>query len=285
MATSADMAATSDGLGDSRANGAGKVRSRNLGTAVEQPEGSIGIVALVEAGDNGRVAVADSTPSAQKWKTTDSVYVRLAKAQDEVKTITQDMTIKGISKKSGKEFSFKGVSSAQVVTFAKRTLLDHGLVFLPRQTRDGVVVSGNMTSVYVNAAFACVDSEGLFETGAWGSGTDDNDKAHSKAYTNAVKNILSKTLMMSTLEDDDGEATPHEPDHKPRQVRNAEAVTDVAIKTWADAYKSAIDGCKTLAQLKKVRAENSHMMTNPGIPQVTKDYFLDKLAALEGTLE
>ncbi len=229
--------------------------------------------------------MADSAPSTQKWKPTDSVHVRLAKAQDDVKTITQDMTIKGVSKKSGKEFSFKGVSSAQVVTFAKRTLLDHGLVFLPRQTRDGVVVSGNMTSVYVNATFACVDADGCFETGAWGSGTDDNDKAHSKAYTNAVKNILSKTLMMSTLEDDDGEATPHEPDHKPRQVRNAEAVTDVAIKTWADAYKAAIDGCRTLAQLKKVRGENAHMMNNPAIPAVTKDYFIETLTALEGTLE
>ena len=285
MATSADMAEAVGGLGDSRTNGAGSARTRNGRHDVDRAWEGGRAVSMAEAGDGGGVAVADSAPSTQKWKPTDSVHVRLAKAQDDVKTITQDMTIKGVSKKSGKEFSFKGVSSAQVVTFAKRTLLDHGLVFLPRQTRDGVVVSGNMTSVYVNATFACVDTDGAFETGAWGSGTDDNDKAHSKAYTNAVKNILSKTLMMSTLEDDDGEATPHEPEHKPRQVRNAEALTDVAVKTWADAYKSAIDGCKTLAQLKKVRAENSHMMTNPGIPQVTKDYFIDKLAALEGTLE
>lgn len=285
MATGADMAQPDSGLGDRGTDGTGNVRPRNGGADMARPYGSSGTVAVVAAGDNGRMEVVDSTPRPQKWKPSDSVYVRLSRAQDDVKTITQDMTIKGVSKKSGKEFSFKGVSSAQVVTFAKRALVDHGLVFLPRQTREGVVVSGNMTSVYVNATFACVDSDGSFETGAWGSGTDDNDKAHSKAYTNAVKNILSKTLMMSTLEDDDEEATPHEPDHKPKAVRNAEALTDVAIKTWADAFKSAIDGCKTLQALKKVRAENAHMMTNPGVPQITKDYFVDKITALEGTLE
>lgn len=285
MATGADMVGSVSGLGDGRANGTGAVRSRTGSGDRNGPDASGGTVAVAASGDAGRVEVADGTERPQKWKPSDSVYIRLAAAQDDVRTITQDMTIKGVSKKSGKEFSFKGVSSAQVVTFAKRALLDHGLVFLPRETRDGVIVSGNMTSVYVNAAFACVDADGAFETGAWGSGTDDNDKAHSKAYTNAVKNILSKTLMMSTLEDDSEEATPHEPDHKPKALRNAEALTDVAVKTWADAYKSAIDGCRTAKQLQKVRAENAHMMTNAGVPQITKDYFIDKITALEGTLE
>lgn len=285
MATGADMAQPDTGMGDRGADGTGSVRARNGGTNMARPVGSGGAVSVAEAGTDGRMEVANGEARAQKWKPDDSVYVRIARAQDDVKTITQDMTIKGISKKSGKEFSFKGVSSAQIVTFGKRALIDNGLVFLPRETKDGVVVSGNMTSVYVNAMFACVDNDSVFETGGWGSGTDDNDKAHSKAYTNAVKNILTKTLMMSTLEDDSEEATPHEPDHKPKAVRNAEAMTDVAIKTWADAFKSAIDGCKSAKQLQKVRAENAHMMTNAGVPQVTKDYFIDKIAALEGTLE
>lgn len=100
-----------------------------------------------------------------------------------------------------------------------------------------------------------------------------------------MKNCLAKMLGMSTLEDDSAEATPHEPEHKPRAIKNAEALTDVVIKSWADNYKAALDSCKTAKQLHQLRADNAHMMKNPGVPQVTKDYFLDKIEALEGTLE
>lgn len=284
MATGADMAQPDSRLGDRGTDGTGNVRPRNGGADMARPYGSSGTVSVVAAGDNGRMEMVDSTPRPQKWKPSDSVYVRLSRAQDDVKTITKDATIE--LKKDGKKIGeYKGVSSPQIVTYAKRALLDNGLVFIPHQTKDDFVINGNMTSVYVCASFVCVDNDGSIEVGGWGSGADFSDKAHSKAYTNAVKNILSKTLMMSTLEDESDEATPHEPDHKPKAVRNAEALTDVAIKTWADAFKSAIDGCKTLQALKKVRAENAHMMTNPGVPQITKDYFVDKITALEGTLE
>jgi hypothetical protein len=202
-----------------------------------------------------------------------------------VKVITLDADIKGKTK-DGTAFSYKGVSSAQVVTFAKAALLANGIVFYPAMKRDGVQVTGNKTAVYIDGHFVSVDdSEDRIVTGAWGAGTDFNDKDYSKAFTNAVKNCLAKMLGMSTLEDDSNEATPHEPDHKPRAVKNAEALSDVAIKTWADAYKAALDGCKTLKDLHRIRADNAPMMNNPGVPQVTKDYFLDKIAALEGTLE
>lgn len=287
MATSADMAATDDGLGDSRTNGAGNARARNGRHDLDQSGQGGGVVALAEAGAGRGMALADSTPSTQKWKPDDSVYLRLARAQDDVKTITQDATIKVKSKDDNKsDFTYKGVSSPQVVTFAKRALLDNGIVFIPVPSQDGVRVAGNKTALWVEGHFISVDDPSdKFASGAWGAGTDNNDKDYAKAMTNAVKIILSKVLMMSTLEDESDEATPHEPNHKPKAVKTAEAVTDVAIRTWGDAYKAAIDGCKTVAQLKKVRGENAHMMNNPNVPQVTKDYFIDKIAALEGTLE
>ncbi len=284
MDTGADMASANDRLGNGGANGTRTARSGNRGTAVVGPDGSVGIVPVAAPGDDGRVEVADGAKRPQKWQSSDSIYVRLARAQDDVKTITQDATI-SVKTKDDKSFSYKGVSAAQIVTNAKRALIDNGIVFLPRQTRDGVVVSGNMASVFVNATFACVDGDGAFDAGGWGSGTDSSDKAISKAYTNAVKNILAKTLMMSTIDDESTEATPHEPDHKPRAIKNAEALTDSAVSSWATAYKAAIDGCRSLKALQKVRAENAPMMNNPGVPQVTKDYFIDKITALEGTLE
>lgn len=202
-----------------------------------------------------------------------------------MKTITQDADIE--IKKDGKTVGkYKGVTSAQIVTFAKRALLNNGIVFLPIVSTDLVRVAGNKTAVYVEGQFISVDdSSDRFATGAWGAGTDNNDKDFAKATTNAVKVLLSKVLMMSTLEDESDETTPHEPEHKPKAVKNAEALSDAAIKSWADAYKAAIDGCKTLKELKRIRAENASMMSNPGVPAVTKDYFIDKITALEGTLE
>jgi hypothetical protein len=232
------------------------------------------------------VEVADSSKRAAKWKPDDSVFLRLARAQDDVKTITQDADIKVKGKDGGKDFSYKGVSSPQVVTFAKRALLDNGVVFLPVPSQDGVRISGNKTALWVEGQFINVDNPSdRIAIGAWGAGTDNNDKDYAKAMTNAVKIILSKVLMMSTLEDEHDEATPHDADAKPRAVRNAEALSDVAIKTWADAYKRALDGAKTLKELAAIRAENSHMMKNPALPEVTREYFVEKITALEGMLE
>lgn len=280
-----DLSGAADRLGNGRANGAGKLSSRSVRPRADGPLGDMGGVAEAEASADGRVEVADSQGSTQKWKPDDSVYLRLARAQSDVKTITLDADVKAKTK-DGKEFTYKGVSSAQVVTFAKSALLSNGIVFYPVMKRDGVQVTGNKTAVYIDGHFVSVDDDAdRIVTGAWGAGTDFNDKDYSKAFTNAVKNCLAKMLCMSTLEDDSSEATPHEPEHRPRELKNAQALTDVAIKSWADAYKAAIDGCKSLKQLKQIRADNAPMMNNPGVPQVTKDYFIDKITELEGILE
>ena len=284
MATSENMASTANGLGNGRANSAGNLRARNSGTALDEPGHDPQPGSLSETDHDGGVPLADSAPRTQKWSNTDNVYLRLARAQDDVKTIKLDATVEGKTK-DGAKFSYKGVSHAQVVTHAKSALLANGIVFYPVQKRDGVQVTGNKTAVFIEGHFVSVDdSDDRIVTGAWGAGTDFNDKDYSKAFTNAVKNCLAKMLGMSTLEDESDEATPHEPEHKPRAVKNAEALSDIAIKTWADAFKSAIDGCKNRAELKKVRADNSHMLTHPGVPAVTKDYFIDKLEALDGAL-
>lgn len=283
--TGADLSSATDRLGNGRANGTGKLPARSARASSDGSLGDMGSVAEAAPSDDGRVEVVDSKTGAAKWKPSDSVYLRLARAQCDVRVITLDADIE--VKKEGKTVAkYKGVTSAQIVTYAKSALLSNGIVFYPVMKRDGVQVTGNKTAVYIDGHFVSVDDDtDRIVTGAWGAGTDFNDKDYSKAFTNAVKNCLAKMLGMSTLEDDSNEATPHEPEHKPRAIKNAEALSDVAIKSWADAYKAALDGCKTAKQLKQIRADNSPMMNNAGVPQVTKDYFLDKIAALEGTLE
>lgn len=285
MATGTDMAQPVDRLDNGGTNGARDVRPRGRGKDVERPDDRGGTVPVVAPGDDSGMAVADSAARSQKWEPGDSVYLRLARAQADVRTLTEDANIE--IKKDGKTLGkYKGVTSAQIVTSAKRALLDNGIVFVPVVSTDLVRVAGNKTAVYCQGQFISVDdSNDRFAAGAWGAGTDNNDKDFAKATTNAVKVLLSKVLMMSTLDDESDEATPHEPEHKPKAVKNAEALSDAAIKSWADAYKAALDGCRTLKDLKRVRAENVAMMNNPGVPAITKDYFSDKVAGLEGTLE
>lgn len=209
----------------------------------------------------------------------------MMRAQADVRKLEQDADVE--IKKEGKTVGkYKGVTAAQIVANAKSVLLEHGVLYLPMQSKDDVKVVGNKTALWVDVHFmSCDHPDSKVVIGAWGAGTDNGDKDYAKAFTNAVKQVLSKALGMSTIDDEKEEPVEHQPEHKPRQVKNAEAFSDVALRTWGDAFKSAIDGCTTLAQLKKVRAENAHMMTNGAVPQVTKDYFMDKITALEGTLE
>ena len=111
------------------------------------------------------------------------------------------------------------------------------------------------------------------------------DNASAKAYTNANKQILTKTLNMTTVEDDAGVDVPHEPDGRGKAVRDAEAMTDAAVKSWADAYRAALRGCTTKKDLGRIRADNAHMMRNAGVPQATRDYFADMISELEAALE
>lgn len=284
MDTGADLAGSADGLGNGRAGEPGKVPTRNRRALDNGSRGNRAEVAEADAGDVGRMEVAGSEKGAT-WRTSDSLALRLLKAQQEVATLTQDAVIKGFSKKTQKEYTYKGITSAQIVQRAKEVLTRNGILYWPEVKSDGVKTDGNMTAVYLTGHFINVDdATQTLSFGAWGSDADDAGKGYMKALTNANKQVLAKALMMSTVEDEAEHDTQHEHVVKPRAVRDAEALSDVAIKTWADAFKSALDGCRSIKELAKVRAENSHMMKHPGVPDVTKDYFTDKIAALEGTL-
>lgn len=287
MGTGADMAGAVNRLGDGRANGAGTVRAGVARADHPGPNGSGGEVNLPDAVQLGRVELADGKVASPKWLPADSIFLRIMKAQADVRTLTQDadVTIMKEGKQVGK---YKGISAAQIVTNAKSVLHDYGILYLPIQSKNDVKITGNKTAIWVDGHFICCDRpEDRVVFGSWGAGTDNGDKDYAKAFTNANKQILAKALQMSTIEDtkDDEETVAHEPEHKPKELKKAQALSDVAVKTWADAYKSALDSCRSLKDLKRLRSENAHMMNNPEVPQVTKDYFIDKVTALEGALE
>lgn len=233
------------------------------------------------------VVLVDGTPQpaqAPLWDRTASLHVRLLLAQDDVSVLTKDSDIKGKSK-DGAAYSYKGITGAQIVARAKSALVAHGVLYTPVVQRDSLKMDGNRTMIWVDGTFVNVDDKtDCMTLGAYGEGIDNAGNAFAKAFTNANKQILSKSLNMTTVEDDTPSEIQHEPSGGGAAVREADAATDVAVKTWADAFKRALDSCGSLNELKKIRAENAHMMKSDRVPDATRDYFINKIAGLEGAL-
>lgn len=204
-------------------------------------------------------------------------------AQAEVATLGLDVTVTGETK-SGGRYSYKGISSAQVIARAKAALIKHGILYMPEVDRASAKQDGNKTTIWVTGRFENVDdpSEHI-ERGTFGSGTDNADNGYAKAFTNANKQILTKTLNMTTVEDETLTEVQHQPDSKPKAQADAEALSEAAIRTWGDAYREALRGCKTKKDLSRIRAENANMMKR--VPAVTAEYFADMIAELESALE
>lgn len=229
--------------------------------------------------------LSEAKPEPLSWDKEASIRLRILRAQHDVSVLTQDAEIKGKTKE-GHQYSYKGITAAQIIARAKAALIANGVLYTPEEAEDKTLINGNKTSLWIVGHFENVDNpEDKLVRGAWGSGTDNADNGYAKAFTNANKQILSKTLQMTTVEDDTPTEVPHETEPKTAAMKEAEALTEATLRSWGDAYKAALDGCKTLKDLKRIRAENANMMNHPGVPQVTKDYFIDKITALQDTLE
>jgi hypothetical protein len=222
-----------------------------------------------------------SERAAPPWDTKASLKLRFLRAQQDAETLTLDATIKGTSK-SGNDFSYKGISQAQVVARAKSVLIKHGVLYTAQIDVDSVKLHGNKTTLLVVGTFESVDTDEVKVVRMWGEGTDNSDNGHAKAFTSGSKQILLKQLNLTTVEDEKHTEIEHETAPRSNAVRNAEATTDAAVKTWADAYRDALRGCTSLADLKRIRAENSAMMQK--VPEATREYFTDMIAQLEGSL-
>jgi ERF superfamily len=198
--------------------------------------------------------------------------------------LTKDSTITAETK-SGKAYSFKGITSAQIVARGKAALISHGVLYTTDPDQTTLKVDGNKTTVWVHGTFENVDDPADFIVRkALGEGVDNAGNGFAKAYTMANKQILAKQLNMTTVDDDAPTEVQHNPGNRGGAEREAEATTDMAIKTWADAFKRALDGCNSLNELKRIRAENAHMMKNDKVADATKTYFIEKIAGLEGAL-
>lgn len=218
-----------------------------------------------------------------KWDKDENIHVRMIRAQADAKAL--EKTKPAGNGEAGAGFLKNGYISHDVVTHeAARLLPKHGIHFQPYLKSH--TQEGNRTVVEMEGVFTNVDKpEERLSFLGFGYGIDSSDKGPGKAMSYAKKMVLSQALMLNTHEDIENHDNKFEPETKTAAQKEAEALTEATLRSWGDAYKAALDGCKTLKDLKRIRAENANMMNHPGVPQVTKDYFIDKIQALQETLE
>jgi hypothetical protein len=282
MDTGADLLGSGDRPGNGTANGTGKVRARDRGPNVDGTGSGVADVAIPETDQPGRVPVAESAAdAAPSWDTKASLKLRFLRAQRDVETLIKDSEIKGTTAKGG-SYSYKGISSAQVVARSKSALISHGVLYTSEIDIDSVKVNGNKTLLVVVGTFESVDSDETKIVRMWGEGTDNSDNGHAKAFTNGNKQILLKQLNLTTVEDEKTTEVEHETQPRSTAIKAAEAQTEVAVQQWADAFRAAIRGATSLQELKKIRGENAQMMKS--VPEVTRDYFAELIASMEGSL-
>ncbi len=286
MVTSTDTIEPADRLGNGRANGAGNVPDELQRPSNTRPKKNRRSVAVPETDSNSGMEVAASESAAASWDESWSLNRRLLAAQAEVSTLDKDATVQGKTK-SGSNYSYQAITGDQVVAVGKAALIKHGILFEPDMEKDSTKKDGNKTLVWIHATLRNVDRPDDTKTyGAWGEGVDMAAHGHQKAYTNGVKQILSKALLLTTIGDEqtDGNEAEHVPAGDSPKAREAKAETENTLRAWADTFKAALDACETVEGLKELRAANSHQLKSDQLPDRTREYFRDRIAHLEGIL-
>lgn len=286
MATSTNHVAAGNKLGSLRANGAGTLHDERERKDDHGSGHNLGPLAVSAPSDGAGMEMATGQ-SGITWNPDHSIGMRLLLAQRAVKTLDKDVDVKSTTSKDGKTFGgFRGISADQVIAFAKDILTKNGILFTADLAADeSPRKNGNKTEVKIVGRFENVDKPDDFRTRtAWGEGNDNSAHGYQKATTNAEKIIIGKMLMMTTVED---EQAPVETQTTTvsKDLREAKAENEATLRAWADNFKSALDACTTLKGLSDVRRDNASMLKSESVPEKTREYFQDKIAALEGTLQ
>ena len=98
------------------------------------------------------------------------------------------------------------ITEADLMEAVRGHLSDAGIAFFVsadryevRPAADGK--SGELTTVFLTATFACTDTGATYTVSWMGTGADKSDKGIYKAYTGGLKYLLMKTFQVSTNDD------------------------------------------------------------------------------------
>lgn len=188
--------------------------------------------------------------------------------------------IKMQNKERTKEWTIKG-HTIEGVLQGVRTLFDRHRIWV-NPNLVSVNHNGNRCDVVVDFEWENLDDPNDRRTIRWaGSDTDLGGKGFAKAGTNALKEMLKKTFLITDREDakEETEAVEHvtEDSMARERVKAAEDRAAASQAAWAKTLKTAIEGVTTSQGLKRLKRENALKLSE--LPAVTRAFFEDLYAA------
>jgi hypothetical protein len=180
--------------------------------------------------------------------------------------------------KDGKKWTERGHIVEAILAEWRPLLTKHGVVMTPNLVDRAY--TGNRCDVTVDFRFERTDESTEERVVRWaGCGTDNGDKAFAKAGTNALKEMIKKTFLVTDRDDakEETETVEHE---TPETIAakagnlNNEKRRD-AVAAWAKTFKFSLENAKTLPDLQRVERENRDQLSSPDLADVTRTFFIE----------
>lgn len=223
----------------------------------------------VDVAEGVEPAAANQDPA--EAKAVLSLKQRLAAIRDECAGITKDDIKMG-------NFTIKGHTFEAILSEVRPLLHRHGVDIEPTLVER--TYNGNRCDVLVDFAFERTDDSDERRVIRWGgAGTDNGDKAFSKAGTNAVKEMLKKRFLISDR--DDAKEEEDKVEHKTEGqvsaavLEAAQEAARAAIEQWGKSFRSALLNARSKKEVERLATENRAQLTDENLPAVTRQFFFD----------
>lgn len=202
-----------------------------------------------------------------------NVIQRMAAIRDECDAIgKQDIRME----KDGKSWTIKGHTVEAVLSEIRPLFSKHGVGITPNLIERSF--RGNACDVIVDWRFNALDDTSDVDTVRWGgTGTDNGDKAFSKAGTNCLKEMLKKVFLVSDRDDakEEEEKVEHAPEGVSGAVVKAKETAARALQQWAATFKAALESASSIKEIDRLRVENADQLADENVPPVTRQFFFD----------
>ena len=185
-----------------------------------------------------------------------------------------------------REYSIQG-HTIEGILHGVRSLLDaFGVWVSPNLVN--VSYNGNRCDVIVDFTFENADDPDDIKVIRWaGADTDNGGKGFAKAGTNALKEMLKKTFLITDREDrkEETENLEHQTDEgiQRSQVEQQAEQMKLIQQQWATAHKRSLEDCDSLETFNKIKRENSAQLSE--MPSVTREFFDDLYRETEARLK
>jgi hypothetical protein len=192
----------------------------------------------------------------------------------------------------GVKYTIQAHTVEAILAETRPLLAKHNLDLTPNLV--SVAYSGNRCDTLVDFTFEVLDTATVPLT-AWrdgalaperlvirwaGAGCDNSDKGLAKANTNALKEMLKKTFLITDRDDakEEEDKVEHQTDEGLTRAATAETERKSTenLRTWAATYRFAINNAKDEKALNRLTRDAADTFAQ--LEEVTRNFFIDEIA-------